>query len=374
MRHRWQTLLLIALLWSAPRLAAAQCAAALDGVGALADARNTRGVVSDLDLMRAWDAQNQRDMEDKRAELGDPLDLTELSGSNSASWLYWTDSFDGFRLCESNTPVDLDRQWWGAHAKFDDRKTGLGYELFYLAATDDLGFSGDLDDVEYGWRHRIAGAELRYRDWIAVRGGTIDIEAPSRAGEGAHEGSAYLALSIPRFGLGADVLIHPGTKRLNMLMLGIQRTPLPLADLKLSAHGGWLDDEHKGVGGFELTGVGDAVTVQVVVEGAPIRLRSVSTRVEHLYRAVTEDDFWLDAGIAPFLEISAYNGGRFELETGRSLVPGAATGCRAYMAFGVLSAGLEGFVGVNRAEELSRLTRVVDHVHWGGRFYVRIGI
>lgn len=373
MRHGWQALCLIVLCVT-PRFLFAECADNLDGLDALAEARQARGVVSDLDLMRAWNRQLDRDQDDKLEELGDPLEDLGVDYSNGASWLYWTDSFDGFRLCNSNTPVDLDRQWWGAHARFDDERTGIGYDLFYLAATDGLGFSGDLEDVDYGWRHRIAGAELRYRDWIAVRGGTIDIEAPSRTGDGTHDGSAYLALGVPRFGIGADVLLHPGSRKLDMVMLGVRRTPLPLVDLEFSAHGGWLQAEQKGIGGFGLRGFGDAVDLQMVFEGAPFRLRSISTRVERLVRYTTPDEIWFDAGFAPFVEVSAFNGEIFERTTGRSLVPGGATGCRAYFAVGWFSAGLEAFVGVNRADELTRLTRVVDHLQWGGRFYVRFGI
>lgn len=364
--------LCVTLAATLPRPAQAQCEAD-EGVKVLGQARNARGIVGDLELMRAWHGDIARDVDETNARLGAILDPEEMGIRHSASWLWWSDSFDGFRLCTDNM-VDLDRSWWGAQARFTDLRNGLGYELFYLAATDALGLRGDLDDYEYGFRHRIAGAQLQYRDWVSVRAGTIDIEAPSRSGDGLHEGSAYLAVGLPRFGIGADLLVHPGSRRVDTLMLGVRRARLPWAGLTVSADGGWLEDERKGLFGVGVTAAEDALRLQLVAEGAPVRLRSVTMRVESAHRYLWTEDFWFKAGFAPFLEVSAYNGAAFEAETGRALVPGAVTGARGWLSMGVLSTGVEAFVGVNHAHELSRLGAVVDHLHWGGRFYVRLGI
>lgn len=371
MRHLWQVLFLIGL--AIPARASAECAD-VEALDALDAARNARGIVTDLGLMRAWHGHLTREIDHLILEYGTMLDPEEVGVRHATSWHYWSDSFEGFRLCATDTPVDLDRQWWGANAKYDDLDTGLGYELFFLAATDELGFSGDLKDVDYGWRHRIAGAELRYKDWVAVRAGTIDIKKPKRSGEPEHEGSAYVAFGIPKFGIFADLLVHPGSRRLDMLMLGMRRVPIGWGGIRVSGHGGWLEGEQKGIGGISVSAIDEAVVVSSVFEGAPVRLRSVAMRLETPYRSHLGDDFWLHAGFSPFLEVSAFNSAVFEQATGRSLVPGAATGLSAHITMGPLSAGLEGFVGVNRAEELSRLSAVADHVHWGGRVYVRMGI
>ena len=114
--------------------------------------------------------------------------------------------------------------------------------------------------------------------------------------------------------------------------------------------------------------------VEVVGEGMPVRLRSASVRIQNVQRARADGDVWLDAAIAPYLEVSAFNSDAFEQRTGRALVPGAATGIKMHGSLGPYTVGCEGFVGVNRAAELGRLSDVVDHVHWGGRFYIRLSI
>ena len=76
--------------------------------------------------------------------------------------------------------------------------------------------------------------------------------------------------------------ICAGTRKLDLLMLTVRRTPLPIAGLAVSAHGGWLENEQKGLFGLGVSALGDAVQMNVVVEGAPVRLRSVALRMEAL--------------------------------------------------------------------------------------------
>lgn len=383
MRHRCHSILFFVGLavWAWPFFVSATCPDERDdAVRAIGDASRARGVVSDLELMRAWHADVTRSIDQDYAEHGPPFEDEEGPGYRfSSSWWWWTDSFSGFAICGVDDPldVDLDRSWWGVYSRVDDHRHDFGYEMFWLTATDGVGLPEPLEDYDYEWRQRIAGATFWYRDWFSARVGTISVEAPSRRGEGLHSGSIHLNLGIPRLGASMDLVTQPGSRRVDTLMLGVRRYRLPWGGVLASATGGWLQDEQKGVFGLGLSGLGDTLEVRAVFEGTPVRLRSVALRTEVMVDRVfpvVGDDVWTRLGAAPFVEVTAFNSAQFEETTGRQLLPGVVTGVRAIYRLATLSTGFEAFVGINRAGELDRLPGVADRLHWGGRFYVRVGI
>lgn len=371
----WWVLCAGLLSFALPRLAVAECEET--ALAAMDTAKQARGVVSDLELMKAWFHDIGRMMHEDYARYGNVLeDLDDLGYRQGVSWMWWSDTFDGFRLCETSQglPVDLDRSWWAAYTRIDDFSTGIGYELYYLAATDGLDFGGELEDFDYEWRQRIAGASVWWRDWARVSVGTIDVKSPSRTAEPLHDGSVHLNLGIPRFGIGADIVTQPGSRRVDTAMLGVRNRPLPWPGMTVSAIGGWRDDERRGLFGLGFGGLSDAVSLSVVFEGMPVRLRSSTLKIEAEFDHKAGDRLWTRVAAVPYLEVSAFNAGAFEDATGRSLVPGGATGVRAYWIFGLLQTGIDGFVGINRATELDRLVNVTDRVQWGARVYARIGL
>lgn len=396
----------LSLLAPAGALAQVPCPAPDNDAFALA--RRSRRVVADYERLHALHREDlARNDAHHRAQVGAPMPFS----FGLAGVVDWQQTF-GFDVCTEQGPWTgtLQPLLLGAVATVDLNRWRVGLEGFALLVQDRLTASPTLEQTrtpEGGFREptglatayqsqTFLGGRVTFADWATVVAGHIRAapvenvtgEDGRRLLVGPTEpvppGRLYLGAGVPRYHLHTHLLFDARDVRPDQLELTLRDVPLPYAELLGSAGLLHLADEGQVILHLALRQVFGFLSADVAFEHRPARLRHARLRaewdtsfggalpppVERPEDAVPRLAFDLGA----FAELSWFGSRWLEERTGSSSATGAYFGAFARPDVTLLMARLDLYFGVNRPEELSRLSEARGHWQMGVRMHGRFGL
>ncbi|AWV90911.1 hypothetical protein [Bradymonas sediminis] len=321
-----------------------------------------------------------------------------------------TSTFD-FEACTNRGARDAraGTMTGGGLASIDLYQLGVGLEVFGVfvgnsvnaVATGD-GYQDPVGLASVQENEAIYGARLVLHDWASLVVGWIETgtvqnypgddglivaagDAQSRARQ-----RAYIGVASPFGDTSLHLLYAPEDIQSNLIALRAEALPLPVDFEAVGVAGlAYIEDESQLTLELGLAQIWDTFLVSSEFEFNPLRVRSLRARAEwtggpeKVVRAEDTDPspqvdtsgvlrVALDLGV--FAEATYFNSRHLEDQTGEDHAFGTAFGLTLRPDVTILMLQIDTWAGVNRPDELARVSDFVDHWQFGMRVHGRLGL
>lgn len=365
-------------------------------------ARRSRAIVADYNRLHAIHRADLRRNEAFARRTNQKLDWRfDLAGVIAVRQTL------GFEVCTNQGEWDANLSPFvaGALLSVDVYDWDMGVEAFVLQSTDVLNASytdaqmlaagdentpsPDVANTQAG--EYMSGLRLTRHEWASLVFGYIGSMPLENypgddgrviltgAGDNVRDDRIYLGLASPYGGGSFDLLFEPGDVATDIVALRFDALPMPEHFGRGVVGASYIDDESQPVLDLGVDHAFDFLTVNLATEFNPIRLRSALARADVeggpelvLHQGETAARLAVDFGA--FGEVSYFNSRHLEEQTGQSDVWGVAFGGFARPDITILMSRIDLWFGVNRPDELARISDFVDHWQVGMRFHVRFGL
>ncbi len=389
-----------ALLAVSPSAHAQDCGAADADI--FRAARRSRAIVSDYNTLHDMHRDDLRRNEDfaRRTHQKVPwrFDLAGVIALRETL---------GFDVCTNKGRWDasLTPFMAGGFLSFDENEWGVGFELFALQsslvlsavptdaqqlAQQDPNNTDTIHMASVSDGESMVGGRLVLQEWASVVFGyinTIPVSANAgsdgrviKTGPGttSHD-RVYLGLASPYGESSFNLVFDPQDVGTDVAELRFAGLPFP-ADLAKGVVGvSYIDDEKEPVLELGAAEAFDFLSLTTATEFNPLRLRELDARVywdggPEMILHSGDDALRLAVNLGAFAQVSYFNSRHLEEQTGRSDVWGIAFGGYARPDVTILMTRFDVWFGVNRPDEIARISDFVGHWQVGMRFHMRLGL
>lgn len=397
----------LVFFWSSAVLAQTPCPQV--SVDAFSMARKSRRIVADYEKLHNVHMQDMRRLDLLySAQTG----REKPWGVGFAGYLDWQKNF-GFESCTNLGVWDASLNPWtaGGIATFNLANPDIGVEVFSLLTIDRLEASPTDEQIrtpDGGFRDPtglasvrqdewMVGGRLSYTDWLSVVGGLIQ-SGPiqnitgedgrqfvwSDSGEKPQD-RVYLGVGVPALDLRAHLLFETEDVAPDLLELDLRGYWLPY-DLLAIAGVAYVEDEGQVVLNLGVGNILGFLTTDLSLEHSPFGLRHARVRADlgKSWGFEPEDLAQIEPGLEAyprfafdaggFVETSYFGSDYLQKQTGGEGVWGVNFGGYVQPDLTIWVNRMDIFAGVNQPEQISKLSDLRDHWHFGVRLYSRFGL
>jgi hypothetical protein len=275
------------------------------GIDAFRSARRARRILADYEQLESYYTRDLVNLDPAYMAM-----LGELPEHRVAfSPVVETTAVPDMRVCttDGSRSSTLSMSRFALFGEYTWRKWDVGLRAFYVRGIDSMSFQeaagfevpeGEEDaNGTIQFQQGLLGARLMLTEWSAVTigriretsirttpaidGATVPPDVfPAESTEGASSDRLYLAVEVPRWGLGTDILLDPRDERLDTLSFGIDDLPIPGTPIRGDAFAGYIEDEDQIVTSVAVSKLLRFFEIGAGVEYRPFRLRHARFRVE----------------------------------------------------------------------------------------------